>query len=178
VRESGGDRRTVNNNERRFQALNPTESALYNKYVRFRGRPKCFEIPFPGHVVSYPCSSYEEYVTAAINSTKLRALPLVTIGGYLQTVPRDLSSTDLTRSIALTSLLGAVSSIGINQGLPFETVRQVLATNHDPPGVNTLVEHVNAEANIITALICHADGKRHASVCNRSVIETILKHVK
>jgi hypothetical protein len=170
--------RYVNYNARRFQTLNPTENALYTTYVRFRGTPQCVKISPTRKVVNYPCHSYEDYVTAAINSEDLRTLPLITIGGYLQTVSQDLSPTELTRSIALTPLPGAVSSIGINEGLPFDTVRQALSTGRDPAGVSTLVEHVNAETNIITALICHADGKKPASVCNRSVIKTILKHVK
>jgi hypothetical protein len=170
--------RDVNYKARRFQTLNSTENALYNKYVRFRGTPQCPKISSSGKVVNYACHSYEDYVVAAINSEDLRTLPLINIGGYLQTVSQDLSPTDLDRSIALTPLPGAVSSIGINQGLPFDTVRQSLATSRDPAGVSNLVEHVNAEANIITALICHADGKRPASVCDRPVIKTILKSVK
>jgi hypothetical protein len=61
--------------------------------------------------------------------------------------------------------------------MPFDTVRQALATGKDPQG-SLLVEHVNAEANVLTALICHADGKRPGSVCNRSVIKRVLKYVK
>jgi hypothetical protein len=37
------------------------------------------------------------------------------------------------------------------------------AVECDPKG-SAVVEHVNAEANVITALICHADGKRPSSV--------------
>jgi hypothetical protein len=170
--------RTVNSNDRQFQALNSTETALYNTYVQFRGHPKCFKIPSPNHIVYYPCSTYVARVDAAINSTGLRTLPLIAVGGYLQTVSQDLSSTDLTRTIAVTPPPRVITSIAVNQGLPFETVRQSLATSHDPPSLSNLVEHVNAEANIITALICHADGKRPSSVCNRSVIKTILKHAK
>jgi hypothetical protein len=170
--------RPVKNNERKFQTLNSTETALYNKYVRFRGRPQCFKIVPPNHIVNFPCSTYVAYVDSAINYDGLRTLPLITIGGYLQTVSQDLISTDLARTIVLTPLPGTVSSYGVDQGLPFDTVRQALATNRDPSGVSNLVEHVNAEANIMTALICHADGKRPASVCNRPVIKTILKHVK
>jgi hypothetical protein len=50
-------------------------------------------------------------------------------------------------------------------------------TGKDPAGTN-VVEDVNAEANIITALICHADGERSSNVCKRPTVEAILKHVK
>lgn len=171
--------RSVNYNAQRFQALSSTETALYNKYVRFRGRPQCFKLPSSGHVVVYPCYKFEDYVNAAINNTSdLRTFPLITIGGYLQTLSQDLSSADLSRSIALTPLPGAISSSGFNQALPFEMVRQALSTDRDPPGVNTLVEHVNAETNIMTALICHADGRKPTSVCDRPVIRAILTHVR
>lgn len=170
--------RDVNNNARRFQTLNPTENALYTAYVRVRGTPQCFKVSPAGRIVNYPCHGYADYVNAAINNEGLRTLPLITIGGYLQTVSQDLSPADLSRSIVFTPVPGANSSNGVDQGLPFDTVRQALSTDRDPPGVNTLVEHVNAEANIITALICHADGKRPSSVCGRAAIRTILKSVK
>jgi hypothetical protein len=50
-------------------------------------------------------------------------------------------------------------------------------TGKDPAGTHG-VEDVNAEASIITALICHADGERPSSVCKRPTIEAILKDVK
>jgi hypothetical protein len=40
------------------------------------------------------------------------------------------------------------------------------------------VEDVNAEANIITAFVCHADGHKPVSVCSRPVVKRILKYVK
>jgi len=64
-------------------------------------------------------------------------------------------------------------------GLPFAQVVRVLragkSTNRLLQG---LVDLVNTEANSVVALICHADGKRPASVCNLPVIRKILKHVK
>ncbi|HEX6510516.1 MAG TPA: hypothetical protein VF221_23040 [Chloroflexota bacterium] len=63
-------------------------------------------------------------------------------------------------------------------GLSFSRVHEVLVQGQNPRNAPTLVEHVNAEANIIMALICHADGNKPANACNRPVIKAILKHVK
>src|SRR5205807_4355 len=133
--------------DQKFQNLNPIETALYNKYVRFRGRPQCFKITPPNHIVYYPCSTYVASVDAAINSSDLRTLPLITVGGYMQTASQILSASDFALPIVLTPPPGVMSGFEFDQGLPFDTVRQALATSHDPPGVRYLVEHVNAEAN-------------------------------
>ncbi len=37
---------------------------------------------------------------------------------------------------------------------------------------------IDAETNVITALVCHADKRRPASVCNRHVIISLMKHMK
>jgi hypothetical protein len=42
----------------------------------------------------------------------------------------------------------------------------------------SLIQDYNAEANVITALICYADHLQPKAVCGRSTIRTILKHVK
>jgi hypothetical protein len=170
--------RAIGNHNQRFQRLNSVETAVYKKYVQFHAQPQCFKINASHHVVDYPCSTYADYVMAAINSDALRTLPLIAIGGYVQTVSQDLTPADLTQSIPLTPVPGSLPSMAVTQGLPFATVQHALLIDRDPPGVYTLVEHVNAEANIITALICHADSKRPTSVCNRPVIKTILKYVK
>ena len=63
--------------------------------------------------------------------------------------------------------------------LSFAQVQQTLRTGKSVGGApDTLVSDTNAETNIITALICHADGRKPAKVCNRAVIRSMLKHVK
>jgi hypothetical protein len=42
----------------------------------------------------------------------------------------------------------------------------------------TLISDVSAEANVITALVCHADHMQPKRVCGRAVIRKIVKHVK
>jgi hypothetical protein len=57
-------------------------------------------------------------------------------------------------------------------------VQRALATGSEPSTLSHLVEDVTAEANVISALVCHADGMNPKSVCGRPMITDILKHVK
>jgi hypothetical protein len=52
-----------------------------------------------------------------------------------------------------------------------------LVTGRDAPNSRTVAD-INAEANIITALICHGDGMQPAKNCDRAVVKTILKHLR
>jgi hypothetical protein len=101
----------------------------------------------------------------AIDPVNGRAFPLVLIGGYLEigaqiAIPGD-----------LTDIMG--------RPLSFSTVQRSLQQGR-PMGrtPSSFVHDYNVETNLITALICHADGRRPASVCGRPVIKTILKRVK
>jgi len=61
----------------------------------------------------------------------------------------------------------------------FQTVQGALQrglASYDPLG--RLTNDINTETNVITALICHADGLRPAKACGRPVIKAILRHVK
>jgi hypothetical protein len=92
--------------------------------------------------------------------------PLLSIGGYLQTAVGIAIPGDLTT---------------VQSALPlsYAEVQDSLKAGKPKKGASpTLVTVVNAEANIITALICHADGKRPSTVCALAAIKTILKHVK
>lgn len=97
-------------------------------------------------------------------------LPLLLVAGYLQvgnfiTVPGDFETpTGEGTATFLTAL-------------PFDTVHAALQSGRDPSGTQ-LNYHVNAEANLIAALICHGDGRRPAKVCGRPVIKQYLRHVK
>ncbi len=62
--------------------------------------------------------------------------------------------------------------------LSFDTDRRALVTGKEPFTSSHLVPDVNGEANIITALICHATRNRPVSVCHRTTIKQILKYVK
>jgi len=73
---------------------------------------------------------------------------------------------------------GDLSDVAGRLMLPFATVQQSLqkgrAQDHASP---SLITDYNAEANLLTAFICHADGLKPAQVCHRSVIRSILKHI-
>jgi len=103
-------------------------------------------------------------------------IPLVAVGTYLQTASRIMVYGSLERTIVPTPG-GQYPGDATLAPLSFSEVQQALIQAKDPPSMDT-VENVNAETNIITALICHADGKKPASVCGRPVIKTILKSVK
>ncbi len=61
-----------------------------------------------------------------------------------------------------------------NQGhtIPFAQVQRLLQHN-DLTSHYRLVTSVNAEANVLIALICHADGNRPARACQRAVIRSL-----
>lgn len=163
---------------RAFQRMSPAETAVFDRFVRVSKHPQCFRPGAGGHTITYACKSYTEVIGASVYSNTARGgLPLIAIGDYVQTASQVVSPSDLTRTIALTSPPGRDIVASVSRGLPFGTVQQALIHQKDPP-TTRLVENVNAEANIITALICHADGKRPGSVCNRPAIKATLKHVK
>jgi hypothetical protein len=93
-------------------------------------------------------------------------LPLISIGGYLRATYGVALSGDLTPNTSVIPLSFSVVQASLKRGK---------ATGGAP---YSLVPDVNAEANVLTALICHADGKQPASVCNRPVIRAIVKRVK
>jgi hypothetical protein len=102
-------------------------------------------------------------------------LPLVRVGGYFQRDPGVAGATDF--ETFLTPPPGPQIVAGPTTGLSFASVQNSLIKGVDQPG-STLVHDVNAEANIITALICHADHRKPAKVCGRTVITRLLRHVK
>jgi hypothetical protein len=97
------------------------------------------------------------------------SLPLIAIGDYLQVASQIITDGDFRAPPGANNLPGPF--------LSFSTVQSALASGQDPPD-SKLIEDVNAEANIITALICHADGSQPSKVCGRAVIKKLLKHVK
>jgi len=175
--------RRVGFKDRAFQPLTPAETALYTRYVRSSTKPVCIKYDASGNPIryktgrdeTYTCTGYVDYVDAALNTHMNRGLPLIAIGGYLQTLSQDMVEGDFAQPIAVTpspySLFG-------EQMLPFDTDRRALVTGKEPYSSSRLVTDVNGEANIITALICHATKNRPASVCHRTTIKQILKYVK
>jgi hypothetical protein len=148
-------------------ALPAPQQRLYTRYLR--------------NLNHVPSLAHTSVAAAMVWNTALggvegpRQFPLVSIGGYMQTgvgvaIPGDLFN-------------------GQNQ--PFDIIQQSLAqhrllvgppigTHHISTGTPpaTLLPDVNAEANLIGALICHADEKQPKSVCGRAAIKKLLKHLK
>jgi len=142
-------------NGKLFQPLTPAEKALYNRYARVRGGP----MTGPDDIANTIFHSW-------MGDTS-RGLPLVVVGEYLQTRSPEL----------IPGYFRVVPVTPTTAVLAYPPVEASLRSRRDPPG-SQLVEAVNAEANIITAVICNADGDKPASVCSRPVIKTILRSVK
>lgn len=102
-----------------------------------------------------------------------RGLPLRSVSGYLKIRSDAVYPLDFKIDVA------AITPTGEDRitGMSFTSIQSALRTGVDPKG-SAVVEHVNAEATVITALICHGDAKKPTSVCGRPVIKTILKAMK
>ena len=81
-------------------------------------------------------------------------IPLVAVGGYAMSgspiLPDEIS------------------------GRPFNAVQSALKHNVS----DNFVQDINAEANVLTALICHADGMQPQAPCGRSVIRHLVASVR
>ena len=80
-------------------------------------------------------------------------IPLVLVSGY--------------------ALVGDGYDLSVVQNKSFNTVQRALQRGSPDP----LVPAINAEANSITAFVCHADGMLPHSVCNRPVIRSIVSQL-
>ncbi len=148
-----------------YQRLSPAEIQLYNKYSRRHG----------ARLKNDPLDVVNTIVQGQ-NPTSTHDLPLIVIGGYLQTLSQVTISADFqivpTASSSTPQVVAPPST-----PLSFAQVRESFARGKDPAGTH-LIEDVNSEANIITALICHATKNQPRNVCNRPTIKQILKSVK
>jgi len=162
----------LDQNGHAYQQPSKRALALYNRYVRnphpvFKANPKID-----------PYAALTTLVSTGAGGS--HRFPLVSIGGYVQTSSQVIISGDFEEALsgpqtAQNGLAGAYS------GLPFDTVRNAFESGTNPKNTglyNHPVEDVNAEANIITALICHATKNQPKSVCTRPIIRLILKSVK
>jgi len=139
---------------RPFQRLSQREAALLRRYG-----PRPYK---PRQVVNI----------GACNPSTLRSYPVVLIGGYIETISNVVICADFSTQ--------APSAGGLpppNVPLSFEAIRSRIAGNVKSLGESTGPD-VNAEANLISALICHADHLQPKKVCSRPGIKGILKYVK
>lgn len=144
-----------------FQTPSRSQRALMTRYLRMPAHP-----------------SKDVLMHLAVNNgypVNKDVFPLVSVGGYLQ------SGVDVAVPGAMTALPppSATAASPFAANVTFSSVQATLRTGksvHRTPV--SLVHDYNAEANLITALICHADGKKPRSVCSRPAVKSILKHVK
>jgi hypothetical protein len=120
--------------------------------------------------LSVPGASLQRSVLAAMQGGIYqhpgRRFPLVAIGSYMQR----------GNNVAIP---GDIQLQTVPQQVTFDDVQKTMRTGKTQAGVSaTLLRDFNAEANVITALICRADGLKPHSVCGRPAIRLILKHVK
>lgn len=150
--------------------LSPIEARFYDRYVR--QKPGLTSKSIAGSIVNYEVPT----------SLPDHAFPLLAAGGYVQTQ----SAMPLIGDFTQQRWMGTPSE-DFTHGLPFmlyydhltfDQARSALASGKSPSKYPGLVADVNAETNVITAIICHADGGKPEQVCSRRAIKSILKHVK
>jgi len=144
----------IDQNLKMRQPLTPLERSLFTRYVALSGFGNWHDTVW--------------HTAIDLNSPQAmlqgsHRFPLVAISRYIQTG-------------ADVAIYGDLYESSGQRILPFATVQQSLqqgrAQNHASP---SLIPDYNAEANVITAFICHADGLRPAKACHRPVIRSILK---
>jgi hypothetical protein len=101
------------------------------------------------------------------NPVTVRSYPVVQIGRYLETLSNEVICADFSTQV---SPPGAPLQ---NEPLSFSEIQSRIIGD-----VRTTGTDVNAEANVITALICREDRLQPSRVCARPVIKALLKHIK
>jgi hypothetical protein len=138
--------------------------ALYD----YNGRP--FQRLSPSEAALYRRYVGRQPTGVGPQLQKYGSLPLVFLGGYLLRGPFNVVSED--------DFYVYDATANSYKALSFDTVLHAMQQGSSPPNAVGLVYDINLEANIITALACHADGKQPRSVCQRPVIKRILQHVR
>jgi hypothetical protein len=154
----------------RLQRMTSQERGLYYRYARVptvsNDVRKAAQDPSSPYHGDPPDNIYLTVTGACCNTDSPgKILPLTLIGNYLQTETQELFTSDFTT----TASKGGYLSFG--------ALQDALVHGIEPAVLGHLIADVNAEANVITALICHADGKKPASVCGRPVIKQITKSI-
>lgn len=144
----------IDQNLRMRAKLSPLERSLFNRYVARSG------------FNNYHDTVWHTAVDRPTYQDGSRQFPLLAVGRYVETVSNLAIPGDLNSSTGRTVL-------------PFAAVQQSLMTGRAEGGAPaTLVPDYNAETNVITALICAADGLKPHAVCARPVIRHILTALK
>jgi len=137
--------------------LSPLERSLFIKYVALPG--------FNGYHDTVWHTAVDQHSVEGTLHLSHR-FPLLAIGRSVQTDSNVAIWGDLNSSTGRTIL-------------PFAAVQQSLMTGRAQGGApESLVPDYNAETNVITAMICAADGLQPHAVCGRPVIRRILTALK
>jgi len=146
----------IDQNLQMRQTLTPLERSLFTRYVAFTGFSNWHDTVWHTAVDDQ----------SGGNQSPRQQFPLVVISRYLQ-------------SNAQVAIFGDLSDVAGRQNLPFATIQQSLQKGRAQGTASpSLISDYNAEANVLTAFICHADGVKPAQVCHRPVIKSILKHIR
>jgi len=146
----------IDQNLQMRQTLTPLERSLFTRTVAFTGYSNW-------HDTVWHTAIDEQ---SGGNQSGRQRFPLVAISRYLQ-------------SDAEVAIYGDLSDVAGRLNLPFATIQQSLQKGRAQGTASpSLITDYNAEANLLTAFICHADGLKPAKVCHRSVIRSILKHIR
>jgi hypothetical protein len=151
------DKEAIDSNLVVAQNFTPVETGLFNRFVKNEsglttGTTSWTDIVWNTALDRYTVRTYGN------------SFPLVSIGGYLQTSYGALLEGDLmTASGYLPSFKTIQTSLRVGHPVN-DPIAKLGKTNP------TLIPDVNAESNVITTLVCHADGRMPNKVCNRSVI--------
>ncbi len=144
-----------------LQRLNPAELALLRRYG--------------GVGLSTPGSSGSPATTPSNPAYRLKDTtpPMELVGGYV------LNGAYPSYGQMVPGLGGCVGVYTQPAPEPaFGRVQQALLAGYRNHSNRPYVFDIDVETNVITALICHADKRHPASVCNRRVITKLMKHMK
>jgi len=146
----------IDQNLQMRQTLTSLERSVFTRYVAFTGFSNW-------HDTAWHTAVDDQ---SGGNQSPRQQFPLVVISRYLQ-------------SNAQVAIFGDLSDVAGRQNLPFATIQQSLQKGRAQGTASpSLISDYNAEANLLTAFICHADGVKPAKVCHRPVIKSILKHIR
>jgi hypothetical protein len=137
------------NDDGTIPTFNLHDATYASKYVAFVHR----DLEDRSHNPLDSLSSDEQSIFNQLDPSG--GIPLITVGGY--------------------ALLGDGYDLSLIQSRSFNAVQQAMQRDNrsDP-----LVSAINAEANSITAFICHANKMQPQTVCNRPVIRSIVSHLQ
>jgi hypothetical protein len=101
--------------------------------------------------------------SSIVRATGLQYLPIIVVGNYMLSRPMVVAQ--------------EFKSPG-GQPYTFDQIRAALASHYNKlDALGQLISDINAETNVLTAIVCHATGNRPASVCGVKTIQKLEKHI-